>query len=533
MANWTTLKEALVSVIKTNGNQEITGQLLQNVLLDIINSVGKHYQFVGLAVQATIPQVEDGYVFYLASNKGEYPNFGITLPKNGLYVIKNNNQNTWDVLDANVLSYKDQDCYNLLYNKPLPEGQFYTHDTAIANVPYSLVKPGLSIKYLLANGTFVHEQFISTDINAFRSPESWKILATLDNVEALRLSLIQLLNQEVEEINQTTSALEASIEFLDEDKMEKNGSNSNVDSLKFNPTSNPALTQIGEMKYNPDTKSWSGKTSDTTEYDFGLEVIKHVKNDQGSTIANCRVVYVSGGQGKNVLVKLASITDQDIAQRAFAVATQDISTFGFVCTYGAVRGINTSAFAEGDRLYLGTNGSITKVEPVAPTPKIYIGICTYSHAINGEIDVQIRPIPRLSKLSDVHAPTNETGNVLKWNDTTKRYENFNVDNKIVQIETDLNLDGYTIAEALNLLYSKIISLETIIANGIFKNLQVDNLTTVNTFNYNGAPLIVIGNTAPSSAPDFVGQTYVKTTIPESVYSAKGASSVSDWKQTSN
>ncbi len=102
-----------------------------------------------------------------------------------------------------------------------------------------------------------------------------------------------------------------------------------------------------------------------------------------------------------------------------------------------------------------------------------------------------------------------------------------------EIETDLNLDEYTIAEAFNLLYRKIISLETIIANGIFKNLQVDNLTTVNAFNYNGAPLIIIGNTAPSSAPDFVGQTYVNTTAPGTVYSAKGVSSVSDWKQTSN
>lgn len=105
--------------------------------------------------------------------------------------------------------------------------------------------------------------------------------------------------------------------------------------------------------------------------------------------------------------------------------------------------------------------------------------------------------------------------------------------KVGQIETDLNLDEYTIAEAFNLLYRKIVSLETIIANGIFKNLQVDNLTTVNAFNYSGAPLIVIGSTAPASAPDFVGQTYVNTTTPGTVYSAKGNASVSDWKQTSN
>lgn len=117
--------------------------------------------------------------------------------------------------------------------------------------------------------------------------------------------------------------------------------------------------------------------------------------------------------------------------------------------------------------------------------------------------------------------------------TTTNWEQVPDAAKLTSLETDLNLDEYTIAEAFNLLYRKIISLETIIANGIFKNLQVDNLTTVNSFNYSGAPLIVIASTAPTSAPDFVGQTYVNTTAPGTVYSAKGNASVSDWKQTSN
>lgn len=439
MANWTTLKDALVSVIRTNGNQEITGQLLQNTLLDIINSVGKHYQFIGLASQGTIPQVEDGYAFYIASSKGEYPNFNITIPKNGLYIIRNNNSNAWEVLDTNVLAYKDQDCYNLLYHKPLPEGVFYTHETAIAAVPSDIIKPGLSIKYLLANGTYVYEQFTATSIDAWTDTNSWEALATLSNLNDINFSINEVINTKVDELNQSIEDTNLEVSWLDQNKMEKDGSNSNVSMLKFNTTLNPTLDQIGQIKYNPETKSFSGKTSADTEYDFGLEVIKYVKNNQGADILNGKVVYVSGGQGKNVLVKLATTTDQDIAQRAFAVATQNISTFGFVCTYGAVRGINTSAFAEGDRLYLSTNGNVTNVEPVAPTPKIFIGICTYSHAINGEIDVQIRPIARLSKLSDVHSPTNATGNVLKWNDTTKRYENFNIDSELVQIRADLNI----------------------------------------------------------------------------------------------
>ena len=38
MANWSTLKAAIASIIKTNGNKEITGQLLQNVLNNIVSS---------------------------------------------------------------------------------------------------------------------------------------------------------------------------------------------------------------------------------------------------------------------------------------------------------------------------------------------------------------------------------------------------------------------------------------------------------------------------------------------------------------
>ena len=49
MANWTDLKETITNVIKTNGNQEITGAVLQSVLLSIIRNVGKYSTFIGIA----------------------------------------------------------------------------------------------------------------------------------------------------------------------------------------------------------------------------------------------------------------------------------------------------------------------------------------------------------------------------------------------------------------------------------------------------------------------------------------------------
>mgnify|MGYP000413637593 FL=1 len=66
MGNYEELKAAVASVIKTNGNQEITGDLLQNTLLTIISTMGSNAIFAGIATPTTTPGVNDANVFYLA-----------------------------------------------------------------------------------------------------------------------------------------------------------------------------------------------------------------------------------------------------------------------------------------------------------------------------------------------------------------------------------------------------------------------------------------------------------------------------------
>ena len=93
MANWTTLKAAIANVIKTNGNQEITGQVLHNTLTGIVNVIGENATFAGIAMPNTNPGTPDGPVFYLASSNGTYSNFGVDI-HNELAVLININ-NTW------------------------------------------------------------------------------------------------------------------------------------------------------------------------------------------------------------------------------------------------------------------------------------------------------------------------------------------------------------------------------------------------------------------------------------------------------
>lgn len=95
MANWNTLKTAVANIIKTNGNQAITGLLLQNVLNNIITNVGENATFAGIATLNTNPGAPDGPVFYLASKKGVYPNFNAIEVKEGEVAIIECNNGSW------------------------------------------------------------------------------------------------------------------------------------------------------------------------------------------------------------------------------------------------------------------------------------------------------------------------------------------------------------------------------------------------------------------------------------------------------
>lgn len=90
MANYEALTSAIQQTIKTNGNQAITGQVLQSVLLQMVNTLGTGAQFMGEATLTTDPGNPDASVFYIASIKGTYTHFGnLTLNTNEVAALSN------------------------------------------------------------------------------------------------------------------------------------------------------------------------------------------------------------------------------------------------------------------------------------------------------------------------------------------------------------------------------------------------------------------------------------------------------------
>lgn len=82
MADYANLKNAIRSAIKANGNNEITGNLLQQILVSMVSNLGAAFQFGGVATQSTNPGTPDFNVAYIAG-PGTYQNMGGSVVPSG------------------------------------------------------------------------------------------------------------------------------------------------------------------------------------------------------------------------------------------------------------------------------------------------------------------------------------------------------------------------------------------------------------------------------------------------------------------
>lgn len=105
MGNYEQLKQAIADVVKSNGNQEITGDILQNTLLTIISTVGSGATFAGIATPTTNPGTPDQNVFYIASEDGIYSNFGNVVLENEVAIFTNGN-GIWQKGKTGIATYK-------------------------------------------------------------------------------------------------------------------------------------------------------------------------------------------------------------------------------------------------------------------------------------------------------------------------------------------------------------------------------------------------------------------------------------------
>ena len=78
MSEYSSLKATINANVKTNGNQEITGSIMNSVLNAMVDSLGAGYQFIGVATPTNpgSAQTPDYKCFYIATTPGTYTNLG-------------------------------------------------------------------------------------------------------------------------------------------------------------------------------------------------------------------------------------------------------------------------------------------------------------------------------------------------------------------------------------------------------------------------------------------------------------------------
>ena len=77
MANYATLKAAIQAAIRTNGQQQITGQSLQTQLVNMVTALGKFFQsYGGVVTSASTFAAGDENVLFFATEAGTYTDFG-------------------------------------------------------------------------------------------------------------------------------------------------------------------------------------------------------------------------------------------------------------------------------------------------------------------------------------------------------------------------------------------------------------------------------------------------------------------------
>ncbi len=126
---------------------------------------------------------------------------------------------------------------------------------------------------------------------------------------------------------------------------------------------------------------------------IGQENIVRVRNQTGADLTNGTVVYINGATGNTPTVAKAIATSFSTAD-IIGVLTTDIANngFGYATTTGLVNGLDLSAFADGDAVFLSatTAGTFTTTEPTAPNYSIQVGVVLRANPSVGTLLVAIQ-----------------------------------------------------------------------------------------------------------------------------------------------
>lgn len=161
-----------------------------------------------------------------------------------------------------------------------------------------------------------------------------------------------------------------------------------TDVNKLNLSIDTNLTAgIGQMTWSPDERTVNIGLDNNVVLQTGQEMLALVRNGTVSTITNGTVVMLTGSIGNSGRLVVAPYDGVADASLILGITTEPIAAGadGFVTSYGKVRGIDTSMWADGNVLYVNGSGLST-----TPTNTLSMKIAVVVHAhVNGTLMVRV------------------------------------------------------------------------------------------------------------------------------------------------
>lgn len=190
----------------------------------------------------------------------------------------------------------------------------------------------------------------------------------------------------------------------------------NLNYIGFNLQANYAVQQ-GQMAWNADEETLDVGLNGAI-LQMGQEVHFHVRNNTGVTIPNGTPVMATGTIGASGRITVAPMngTSIDNAKFFLGLATEDIAADddGKVTHFGKIRGIDTTAYNEGDVLWISTTvvGGLTNVQPTVGM-KLPIAFVV-SKKNNGTLFVRAMSGTKLREAHDVCITNPQDGDILVY-----------------------------------------------------------------------------------------------------------------------
>jgi hypothetical protein len=155
---------------------------------------------------------------------------------------------------------------------------------------------------------------------------------------------------------------------------------------------------------------------DSITVDTATVVRKLVRNQTGATIPKGTAVYQLGSSGIVMTVAPADASFEATASQTLGITQEAIAnnTNGYVVAVGLLDGVNTSALAEGQIVWLSeTAGQLTTTRPTQPAHSVVLGYCVkQGGGASGILYVKVDNGLELAELHDVLLTGAVTGNVL-------------------------------------------------------------------------------------------------------------------------